>query len=38
MRNDLIHEGPQTYEYDEFYKILPTINDWHLDKKRIKNG
>ena len=33
-----IHEGPQTYEYDEFYKILPTINDWHLDKKRIKNG
>lgn len=27
-----------TYEYEEFYKILPAINDWHLDKKRIGDG
>ena len=27
-----------TYEYDEYYKILPAINDWHLDKVRIKKG
>ena len=27
-----------TYEYKNFYKILPSINDWHLDIKRIKNG
>ena len=25
-----------TYEYDDYYKILPAINDWHLDKQRIK--
>ena len=27
-----------TYEYENFYKILPSINNWHKDKKRIKNG
>ena len=27
-----------TYEYDWFYKILPMLNQWHLDPKRIKNG
>jgi UDP-N-acetylglucosamine 4,6-dehydratase (inverting) len=27
-----------TYEYDDYYKILPGINNWSLDKKRIKNG
>ena len=27
-----------TYEYDWYYKILPTINSWNEDKKRIKNG
>jgi len=27
-----------TYEYDEYYKILPQIHNWHLDKNRIKNG
>jgi FlaA1/EpsC-like NDP-sugar epimerase len=27
-----------TYEYDWYYKILPTINKWHLDKNRIKDG
>ena len=27
-----------TYEYDTYFKILPCINDWFLDSKRIKNG
>ncbi len=31
-------DAAYTYEYNDFYKILPAINDWHLDKKRIKDG
>jgi UDP-N-acetylglucosamine 4,6-dehydratase/5-epimerase len=27
-----------TYEYDDYYKILPSINNWSEDKKRIKKG
>ncbi len=27
-----------TFEYDEYYKILPAINDWKHDPKRIKDG
>lgn len=27
-----------TYEYPEYYKILPTINHWATDPKRIKDG
>tara|TARA_B100001059_G_C17821185_1_gene578397 strand:- start:1021 stop:2022 length:1002 start_codon:yes stop_codon:yes gene_type:complete len=27
-----------TFEYDKYYKILPQINRWENDKKRIKNG
>ena len=27
-----------TYEYDWYYKILPTLNKWNMDKNRIKNG
>jgi len=27
-----------TFEYDEHYKILPSINDWFRDPSRIKNG
>ena len=27
-----------TYEYKDYYKILPSIRDFHKDKKRIKNG
>tara|TARA_B100002019_G_C21218882_1_gene573556 strand:- start:245 stop:1237 length:993 start_codon:yes stop_codon:yes gene_type:complete len=30
--------APYTYEYKSYYKILPSINEWHKDKKRIKNG
>lgn len=33
------HEDAATaYEYDKYFKILPSINDWHLDPKRIGNG
>lgn len=27
-----------TYEYDEHFKILPSINSWHEDHNRIKDG
>jgi FlaA1/EpsC-like NDP-sugar epimerase len=27
-----------TYEYDEYFKILPAINDWFNDTNRIKGG
>ena len=27
-----------TYEYEWYYKILPTLNKWHMDKNRIKDG
>jgi UDP-N-acetylglucosamine 4,6-dehydratase len=26
------------YEYSKYYKILPQLNNWNKDKKRIKNG
>jgi FlaA1/EpsC-like NDP-sugar epimerase len=27
-----------TYEYSDYYKILPQINDWSNDSVRIKDG
>ena len=27
-----------TYEYPNYYKILPQIHDWHLSQARIKDG
>jgi FlaA1/EpsC-like NDP-sugar epimerase len=40
-----LHEqmiGPEdaiyTYEYPEYYKILPSINNWSKDPHRIKDG
>ena len=27
-----------TYEYKNYFKILPSLFNWYLDKKRIKNG
>jgi UDP-N-acetylglucosamine 4,6-dehydratase (inverting) len=27
-----------SYEYDWYYKILPTLNQWHRDPERIKDG
>jgi len=31
-------DSEYTYEYNNYYKILPMINDWYKDKKRIKEG
>lgn len=33
-----LEDAPYTYEYDEFFKILPAIHDWYLDPGRIKDG
>ena len=27
-----------TYEYKDYYKILPSLYNWYRDKNRIKNG
>ena len=31
-------DAMSSYEYDWYYKILPTLNQWHLDSNRIKDG
>ena len=31
-------DSPYTYEYDDYYKILPAINNWSFDHKRINKG
>jgi UDP-N-acetylglucosamine 4,6-dehydratase len=31
-------DAPNTYEYDAYYKILPTIHNWSKDPARIKDG
>ena len=31
-------DAPYTYEYDQYFKILPQINDWFLDQDRIRGG
>jgi len=31
-------DAPYTYEYDGYYKILPTINNWSNSNKLIKGG
>ena len=34
-----IEDSHSTYEYSDYYKILPQINDWSIDiKKFIKEG
>jgi UDP-N-acetylglucosamine 4,6-dehydratase (inverting) len=33
-----VEDTPYTYEYLEYFKILPAINDWYKDPYRIKNG
>ncbi len=33
-----IEDAPNTYEYGDYYKILPVINSWSEDKSRIKKG
>ena len=31
-------DAVSTYEYDDYYKILPVINEWSSDENRIKDG
>lgn len=31
-------DAPFTYEYDNYFKILPNLKDWQNDPKRIGNG
>lgn len=31
-------DSPYTYEYNGHFKILPSINNWSQDEKRIKDG
>lgn len=33
-----LEDAPHTYEYTEYYKVLPAIHDWSLDPERIKDG
>ena len=33
-----IEDAPQTYSYDDYFKILPMIHKWNNDPKRIKDG
>ena len=31
-------DAPHTYEYEKYFKILPAINNWSSDSKRVKSG
>lgn len=33
-----VEDAPFTYEYDDYFKILPSINNWGSSEARIKNG
>tara|TARA_Y100000768_G_C23949559_1_gene669422 strand:- start:497 stop:1495 length:999 start_codon:yes stop_codon:yes gene_type:complete len=33
-----IEDSPSTFAYNNYYKILPMINDWCVDEGRIKDG
>jgi UDP-N-acetylglucosamine 4,6-dehydratase/5-epimerase len=33
-----IEDAPFTYEYEDYFKILPAIHEWNNDTNRIKNG
>ena len=33
-----VEDAPYTFEYDDYFKILPAIHDWSKDKNRIKRG
>ncbi len=33
-----LEDAPFTYEYENYYKILPAIHDWASDPTRIKSG
>ena len=31
-------DAPYTYEYDNYFKLVPAINQWSSDEKRINGG
>ena len=33
-----VEDAPNTFEYEDYFKILPSINNWASDERRIKNG
>ena len=33
-----VEDAPSTFEYENHFKILPSINDWNTDRKRIGAG
>ena len=33
-----VDESYNTYEFNDYFKILPTLNKWNLDEMRIKKG
>jgi UDP-N-acetylglucosamine 4,6-dehydratase (inverting) len=33
-----LEDAPFTYEYEEYFKILPMIHNWNVDPLRIKDG
>ncbi len=33
-----IEDAPYTYMYKDYFKILPSINNWYMDQNRIKDG
>ena len=33
-----VEDAHSTYEYKDYYKILPQINGWGSDANRVKNG
>lgn len=33
-----IEDAPFTFEYKDYYKVLPQINDWYKDPQRRKDG
>ncbi len=33
-----IEDAPFTYKYKDYFKILPSINDWGSDPERVKDG
>ena len=33
-----VEDSNYTYEYKSYFKILPSINNWNRDHKRIKTG
>ena len=33
-----VEDAPYTYEYPGYFKILPSIHEWHKDEQRISRG